>query len=449
MRTIVEPKEYIDKLWGKQRINATEVYRLMRYVLRVDHDNKVLLHNVVTGRLVVLDQGEMDMVSKLPLIYDPVMDQLITEHYLVPEDYDEHQQVKNLRTVLIRLDEANRYPGITTYTILTTTACNARCYYCYEKGSKIVTMTEQTAEDIVTYIDSHCGPEKKVQITWFGGEPTLASNRITQICNGLKDREIQYTSKIITNGYLFDRDIVTEAKNIWNLVFAQICVDGTEENYNYIKSYVGVEDNPYQRVMQNIQLLLSAGVKVKLRMNYDIGNYQDFKPLLEEIEERFHRNPLLTISEHPIIGTYPNRDGEVIHGSKEWFEATAIELEDIAAQAGIRCRNDQLPCLNYRLCMAAKDYAVTITPEGSLVRCPERFDQSQITGNIKQGITDQDLILSWKCVADHVKCRECVFFPKCVSVVNCLTSDLCMTYTKMVRELSSQVIWKYNHSREQ
>lgn len=447
MKTIVEPKVNIDKLWGKQRSNETEVYRLMHYVLRVDHNDKILLHNVVTGQLVVAEQEEAEILNNLPKAFDPVMEQLVANHYLVPKDYDEHQQVLNLRTVLNRLDEAERNPGITTYTILTTTACNARCYYCYEKGSKVATMTEQTAEEIVTYIKEHCGSEKKVFITWFGGEPTLASNRITQICNGLQREGIRYQSKMVTNGYLFDESMVSEAKNLWNLRFAQICVDGTEKNYNYIKSYVGVKDNPYQRVMRNIQLLLEAGVRVKLRMNYDMCNYLDFKSLVDEIKERFHDNSLLMVSEHPIIGEYPDREGKVLHGSDSWFEETMIELKNIAVNAGVNREEDQLPCLNYRLCMAAQDCAVTITPEGNLVRCPERFDDSQVTGNVKLGITDHDLVQSWKRVADNEKCRECVLFPKCVTVENCLTSGLCMSYKKWIRDISAQAVCKYRDYR--
>ena len=219
MKTIVEPKEHIVKLWGKQRVHEKARYRLMHYVLRVDHGDTVLLHNVVTGQLIALTREESQLLEKLPTDYSSEVKQLINAHYLVPEDNDEHQQVNSLRTVLNRLDEAERYPGITTYTILTTTACNTRCYYCYEQGSRIVTMNEKTANDVVTFIKDHCGPEKKVFITWFGGEPTLASDRITQICLGLQQEGIQYQSKIVTNGYLFDDEMVADAKKIWNLNF--------------------------------------------------------------------------------------------------------------------------------------------------------------------------------------------------------------------------------------
>lgn len=446
MRTIVEPKQHIVKLWGKQGVREDGTYRLMKYVLRVDHEGKVLLHNVVTGQLVVLDQDEAKELESLPTAYNPVMEQLVAEHYLVPEDYNEHQQVKNLQSVLRRLDDAQCYPGITTYTILTTTACNARCYYCYEKGSKIVTMTEQTADEVVNFINNHCGPKKRVFLVWFGGEPTLASNRITRICNGLQQIGIQYLSIIVTNGYLFDEQMVSEAKDVWKLKFAQICVDGIEERYNDIKSYVGVVDNPYQRVMRNIKLLLDAGIRVKLRMNFDIGNYQDFRPLTEEIKERFQDNSLLQVSAHPIIGAYPDRKGNVLHGSDEWFKKAVIELDDIMDNAGLMRRTGRLPSLDYRMCMAARDQAVTITPEGFLVRCPEQMGTNQVTGSLKDGITNQNLVQSWKRIAEYEKCTDCVLFPRCVTIINCLTSEKCILYGKQIKEISAEAVWLFQSS---
>lgn len=52
-----------------------------------------------------------------------------------------------------------------SYTILTTTDCNARCFYCYELGRSRIPMSEQTAHEIADYISA-----PKVNIHWFGGE---------------------------------------------------------------------------------------------------------------------------------------------------------------------------------------------------------------------------------------------------------------------------------------
>ncbi len=197
----------------------------MRYVLRVDHEGKTALHNVVTGQLIVLDADEAQVIDTLPTGYRPVMDALIADHYLVPEGYDEHKQVVNLRTILRSLMPKPKY--ITHYTILPTTACNARCYYCYEQGIKQVTMTEQTVKDVVKFIVEHCGPEKKVHIRWFGGEPTVAIQRIDQICQGLHENGIAFTTRMTTNGYLLDVHIIERAVKHWNLQYVMISVDGT------------------------------------------------------------------------------------------------------------------------------------------------------------------------------------------------------------------------------
>ena len=106
MQTIAEPKEHIAKLWGKQRIQKDAVYRMMRYVLRAEHDGRVLLHNAVTGHLAVLDEDEAGLLDQLPAPYSPKMEQLVTRHYLVPESCDEHRQVIALRSVLQKLDAA-------------------------------------------------------------------------------------------------------------------------------------------------------------------------------------------------------------------------------------------------------------------------------------------------------------------------------------------------------
>lgn len=412
---------------------------MMQYVLRVEHDRKVLLHNAVTGQLVVLDEAETKMMGRLPQKYNPVMRLLVEKHYLVPENYDEHQQVINLRTVLLTMGSTDCYEGITTYTIFTTTACNARCYYCYEQGVKTRPMAEDTAEKVIDFIDNHCGIVRKVFLTWFGGEPTLESKRIDQICNGLREREIAYQSEIVTNGYLFDEKMVLRARDVWHLKFAQICFDGTEEHHNRTKSFVGVRDNPYQRVMRNIQLLLDAGIRVRLRMNFDIGNYQDYGELLQEAKVRFQSNPLLSVSAHPIIGCYPDSDGCIRHGTDEWFEKTMIDLFHIEKGIGVCTLPKELPYLNYKLCSAASDYAVTITAEGNLVCCPEQFGTEQVIGTLEDGITNLDLIHSWKQIADHQRCASCVLFPQCVIMTRCATSGMCYNSTKRKDEYSELI----------
>lgn len=435
----MEPKEYIDKLWGKQRIRDGDIYRMMRYVFRVDHDGKVLLHNVVTGQLVVLDQGEADAVEKLPQKYGPVMEKLVAEHFLVPERSDEHQQVINLRKILRDLADARRSEVITHFTILPTTACNARCYYCFEQGIKPLSMSEATVNELIAFISRHCGKSRKISITWFGGEPTLATKQIDQICIGLRRLGIEYSSQMISNGYLFDEEMASKAKSLWNLQSIQISVDGTEERYNKIKSYVYVTDNPYQRVMRNVGLLLDKEIHVNLRMNFDLGNHYDFKDLVDEVSQRYGKNRFINVRAHPINGEYADTEGTILHGTDEWFSPKIVELYDYASAAGLFQKKGELPSLRHFTCMASNDTSVTITPDGHLVNCPEHTDEEYYIGSIQDGITNLDIANSWKEIADYPKCSKCFLYPYCIRVLRCSAKDSCSYLLLYIQQLNKAI----------
>ena len=427
MKTIAEPKEYIDKLWGKQRIRKEDTYRMMRYVFRVDQDGQVLLHNVVTGQLVCLEKGEVEVVGNLPQKFSPAMDNLIAAHYLVPDNYDEHQQTVKLRTVLRRLEVLEGGKSfIRQYTILPTTACNARCYYCYERDVYTATMTEEVAEDAVKFITEHAGENGKVSIRWFGGEPTVASERIDQISKGLLRNSVSYTSTMTTNGYLFDEAMVEKAKSIWNLRHLMISVDGTEQHYNAIKSYVNPKDNPYRRVLRNVGLLLDHGIRVDLRMNFDLGNYQDFEEFIRETKERFHGNKLLQVYAFPVKGEYPDQNGCIAHGSPEWFDEKIAELNGLAQESGCFFRELELPYLFFSTCKAGDPASVVIGPRGELARCLSIFERKdQVIGSVKEGIRDQNYREIWSQFADLKECRDCIFFPSCVLIEKCPGKGQC------------------------
>ena len=433
MITVVEPKQHIARLWGKQHVKPGETYRLMRYVLRVEHEGHVGLHNNVTGQLVLLDEQEVQVVNQLPLEYTAEMTKLIEQHYLVPEGYDEHKQVNNLRTILRTLIPKSEY--ITHYTILPTTACNARCYYCFEQGIKPVTMTEKTAEDVVKFIAEHCGPEKKIFITWFGGEPTVANNRIDQICQGLSDTGIIFSAKMISNGFLFDRAMVEKAKTLWNLKTIQVTFDGTEANYNKIKAYVCNSGNPYQRVMENIGLLLDFGINVIVRMNFDEENAEDYFNLCTYVSNRFGAKPNLRVVPHMVNDHYLNFKGKKQGKDEKWYDSKKAELVKYTQQCGLSKESDELPSLKYHGCGAVQDSVITIMPEGSLVKCCEQLSDEQIVGSLKEGIINTELIQKWKQLADYGKCQECTFYPLCIRAVKCAANDKCDAYSMLVHRV--------------
>ena len=122
-------------------------------------------------------------------------------------------------------------------------------------------MSEETGFKVVEFIADHCGKNRKVTLDWFGGEPTLGIERIDQISRGLREKQIRFTSLMISNGYLFSDELIRRATEIWNLTDIQITLDGTEEIYNRTKAYVNAENNPYHTVLDNICLLYTSNGK--------------------------------------------------------------------------------------------------------------------------------------------------------------------------------------------
>ena len=429
---LVDPNEGVIKIWGKQQIKSGDKYRLMKYVLRVDYGDKVLLHNVVTSQTIVLSQEEVDLINNLPTDYRASMKELVSGYFLVSENYNEYQTVVNLRKILQKLFYNQKSKGITHYTILPTTACNARCYYCFQQGYRSVTMSEKTAKEVIDFIADNCGEEKKIRISWFGGEPTVAHNRIDQICQGLQEKGIQYKSDITTNGYFFDEEMVSRAADYWNVTKAMICVDGTEVNYNKTKAFVNVRDNPYQRVMRNIGLLLEKGIYVNLRMNYDLANYQDFPELIADAKNRFALNPYLQIKVHPVVGEHADHSGKVLHGDNEWFNIMNVQLNDIARSEGYLIDAVTLPGMNIAGCQANNEKSVTITSQGKLVCCPEQIGDDQIIGDVQTGVINKSIVQSWQKIGDYGKCKSCHFFPDCMKLEKCASGDRCQSYLEIL-----------------
>jgi radical SAM protein with 4Fe4S-binding SPASM domain len=253
-----------------------------------------------------------------------------------------------------------------------------------------------------------------------------------------------------TNGYLFDEQLVHKAKTLWNLEYLQICFDGLEIRHNETKSFVNAQDNPFHRTLRNIGLLLNENIRVGMRMNFDISNFQDFSGLVEEAKRRFGDNPSLSVYAFPVIGEYADKEGHILHGSDDWFKEKIVELNDISRKAGIYHSVRKLPRFQYHCCDAENDTTVTITPKGTLVRCCERFNDEETTGTVKDGITDFDQMDSWKKYADHDKCRDCMFFPDCVRIEKCPAEDRCLFLAEWVQRYEGIIqdafaSWNNNH----
>ncbi len=419
MRTILAAKESIAKLWGHPKPKDT-AYRLMKYLLRVEVEEGVLLHNCVTGHLILMTNEEAEFLTNLPANPTEPMQELIADHFLVPEGFDEYKSVNQLRKIY-----RSRSTGkaINHYVILPTTFCNAHCFYCYESDYPRVHMTEETANRLIDYIDEH-REGKDVTINWFGGEPMVGIQRIDQISQGLRDRGIPFTSSMISNGYLFDEKIVERAKELWKLQRVQITLDGTEDTYNRVKAYVNVQDNPFQRVLRNIDLLSSREIHVNIRLNVDFYNQDEIRKLIEELGEKYSGNKFVTVYLNMLFN---DQGYEPVHHSYDDMLALAdfnADCTDRLKEMKLAFDNMKYLHLSFSQCMADNPHTLMIQPDGSFCRC-EHENILDRYGSLEEGVTDPQKLDRWKEMMEPSdNCPECPIYPACYHLRHCMNSEL-------------------------
>lgn len=419
MKIIREPKKNIALLWGQPKPSQS-VYRPMKYLLKTEVEDGILLYNIVTSEMILLEDDERRAFDTLPTAYCSEMDGLIAHHFVVKEDFCESKSVLQLRALLKKIEPSKRVTG---YTILPTTDCNARCYYCFESDHKRCTMTEKIAADVVEYIAAK-GKGEPVQISWFGGEPLVAKKRISQICNGLKNKGIEFKSSMVSNAYLFDEETVLLAFNEWNLRGIQITLDGTEEIYNATKAYINSKDNPYYRVLKNIELLLAQKIAVNVRLNVTDKNISDLSSLIDELKDRFGNQKGFTCYSHAVyegVGFEPlNYDEEIV----AWIDSQTSALDAKLREKELLGSLARLPSLRVIHCMSDNDSCRLIYPDGTIGRCENKSSADSI-GDIYQDITNKELNEYYKKVQDIPDCDKCFLFPDCINLVVCPETERC------------------------
>lgn len=436
MKIIQENIPLISKLIGNQEISQNISVRPIAYSLEISIDGGSLLYSTLTRCVVFIEEKEKGK--------DDTIEFLKSNWFLVPIDFDDKQflcQIRSLAKLFVKKQE-----GISGYTILTTMECNARCYYCYEKHRAKMPMSDEIIEKVGNYIvNTHS--KGKIVLKWFGGEPLYNVKAIDKICNRLIGEDIDFSSSIISNGYLFDDEIIKRAKNIWNLRNAQITLDGTERVYNRSKSFIYQKVNAYQRVLDNIGKLIENEINVQIRLNVSVKNADDLISLLDELKDKFGVNKYLSVYCHPLFEIVDSKVNKlVVNSRKELFGKLQI-LRDKIFDIGYSSKKSKLPCdIKLNSCMADNLNSIMILPDGKLGKC-EHYSDNHYVGNIDDGICNKDEINRFKeKMHDIDACKSCPCYPDCYKLKLCENDNYCFPelQTSRIEEMKCQMLNTYN-----
>ena len=443
MQIIYNTVKPFDQLLKKQKVKKGETYRPMYYVVEQPVEEGLLLYHTMTKALLLLTPEEADVYKPHP----EEMTELIGLWFLVPQSHDDRLLCRQIRDVARVLEKKS--DAITSYTILTTTDCNARCFYCYEMGRPRVPMSKETADHTADYIIKRCCGEK-VRLNWFGGEPLFNKPVISLICQRLREAGIDYRSTMTTNGYLFDDDMIKEAKDEWRLKKVQITLDGTEQTYNRCKAYIYKNVNAYRRVIGNIHKLQDANIHVNIRLNIDIHNALNLSELADELHMEFSNPEGISVYMHTLFEE--EKGSKAMHDDeKRKYVFNQINDIEIRLREYGFTRPDRL---NRRVktnrCMADSDSSIIIVPDGNIGKC-EHYSDDHFVGHIGNEEWDVQMMDDFKETRDEIDaCATCFNYPSCIWLKLCTDSPNCYQEERehMHSKLRESILRDYNKQED-
>ena len=320
-------------------------------------------------------------------------------------------------------------------TIALTSACNLNCAYCFESGAlreRVRTMSEGTADSTVKWIAQFLrfvGTEN-IRIIFYGGEPTLAPQRMIQIVETTR-HELETTSRVsfgmYSNGVTFRPeliDVFTQPEFQW----AQIALDGPREIHDK-RRILGNGQGTFDEIWKNIETLVTrCGVHVRVVANFDRANYREIPRLLEEIAACKWRDGI-EVAFNPIFATGLNRNYCSTHNFPEHDSYDLWRgLYEAALKLGLNTSFlrilDKGPCAIHRV---GNFY---ISPDGAVYECIGFLGTGvHQTGCVIEPFTPADLTRRKEWIANNTrwqgKCQECSYLPMCLG--GCRFKAFCET----------------------
>ena len=334
---------------------------------------------------------------------DDVIDML---RCLKVADVDEDSEVNRHKFNVL----SHRFnPANLTLTINPTLAGNFAFPYYFEGTNPSTFMSNEVEDAIVRFVEKH-EQARNLNITWFGGEPLLAFDRIVSLTRKLQAIGLNYWAGMITNGYLLTRDKLEQFDNL-KIRSVQVTIDGNESMHNS-RRFLRSGGDTYDRIVANVESAVEFApqTRILVRVNVDGTNSNQFF----EVFDAFERKKLPNVTVYPAFVSNPTGKG----GSDCMYDCDAMAafLRDAYLTRGYYSQM-LFPENITRGCMARNPNSVVIGPEGELYKCwNDVGDATRSYGNINGDINNESVLLDYLVKADYLnnaECNRCIFFTRC------------------------------------
>lgn len=255
-------------------------------------------------------------------LYDYLMD---LEHGVVTEKTEEvHSEMEILKKKgylkefypkkivdprLSQLDYLinNRVEGIT---LQVTQQCNMRCSYCkftygdniHNRAHATVSMSYDVAVRAIDFYYHHSRDSKRVNVSFYGGEPLLEYEMIKKIVSYVNDK---FEGKDISFNMTTNAILLTPERLkylVKNNVSIMVSLDGSEEIQNRSRKLAGGGKGSYEIVVKQLKHLKeTCPVEYKeISFNSVIDPLYDMTPLLKFYQDDIFKGALINLGNEKV-----------------------------------------------------------------------------------------------------------------------------------------------------
>jgi len=301
--------------------------------------------------------------------------------------------------------------------------CNLRCKYCFAstgdfgQGRKI--MPPEIAKKAIDFVIARSGVRHNIEVDFFGGEPLMAWETVTQTVDYARSLEEKYNKKfrftITTNGLLLDEDkrkYINE--NMDNCVLS---LDGRREvNDEFRKTVAGT--GSYDTIVPKFKALVDErdpNLDYYARGTFTSHNLDFAEDVLSIADAGFDRLSVEPVTADPGCG-YDLTEDDLPKIEAEYDRLTDIMLERKKEGKPFTFFHfmvdlDQGPCVVKRLrgCGAGYEY-VAVTPDGDIYPCHQFVGKDEFKqGSVLDQSFNMDIAQTFAGmnIYSRPKCQKC------------------------------------------
>lgn len=314
-------------------------------------------------------------------------------------------------------------------TILTTTKCNARCYYCFEKGIHYYDMSTDTADATINFILKNF-KDPALSILWLGGEPLYNYPIIEYITTRLEEAGYSINFSVTTNGALLTQEMMDFFNNHSARVTIQFSLDAAiDDEYYKIKRFEGLnETNAFLHVIENIKLALRNNAYVDVRFNFMTSQIQKAISTFNHVKELL-KNENTSRAYLFLAPLDLNSDKEIISNFHQEMEHPYIQVVRHQKESGFPIRaelqetqDDTLASYGLMptcyICGMTTPNKFVVDADGTLYKCHRFVGRKEFScGTVWTGIDKESHSykqFSSTVIADK-ECLDCSLLPVCQS----------------------------------